>query len=91
MLMLKKVLITGYIVLSTTLTHATDKWTGPTSPIDPMWGMKGSSIMAEALRDNPLPNPLLDSEKDKAVKEAYEAGRRDAGKSPDKYNKYGDF
>lgn len=30
---------------------AGDKWSGPTSPIDPMWGMSGSSIMAEGLRD----------------------------------------
>lgn len=59
--MIKKILITSYIVLATSLTvQGADRWTGPTSPIDPMWGMKGSSIMAEALRDNPQPNTQTD-------------------------------
>jgi len=50
---IKKFLIISYIILSTTFTHAADRWTGPTSPTSPMWGLTGSSIMAEALRENP--------------------------------------
>jgi len=30
--------------------YAGDRWTGPTSSLDPLWGAKGSSIMTEALR-----------------------------------------
>ena len=30
--------------------YAGDRWTGPTSSLDPLWGLKGSSIMTEALR-----------------------------------------
>ena len=49
---MKRILIAAAITLFTCgLVHAADKWTGPISPIDPMWGMRGSSIMAEALRD----------------------------------------
>lgn len=48
---MKKLFIIGYIILATsTTTYAGGKWSGPTSPIDPMWGLKGSSIMSEALR-----------------------------------------
>lgn len=55
---MKRLLLSATMVLCASLTaHAGSKWTGPTSPIDPMWGMKGSSIMAEALRD---PDSKLD-------------------------------
>jgi hypothetical protein len=47
---MKKLFLLGCIVLSTTSAFAGGKWSGPTSPIDPLWGMKGSSIMSEALR-----------------------------------------
>jgi len=73
--MLKKILIISYIVLSTTLTHAADKWSGPTTPIDPMWGLKGSSIMVEALRTQPQSNPLMDLEREGELKKAYEKGK----------------
>ncbi len=49
---MKKLFIIFYIVFFTPLTVQSQQWTGPTSPIDPMWGSKGSSIMSEALRDN---------------------------------------
>ena len=49
---MKRFVIAAAITLFTCgLAYAADKWTGPISPIDPMWGMRGSSIMAEALRD----------------------------------------
>lgn len=75
---MKKVVLVGVFLLIASTSHARDKWTGPTSPIDPMWGMSGSSIMAEALRDNPRrstddlsdPNYLWNSSsKDKQIKE----------------------
>lgn len=49
---MKTIFLVALFVLIPTVTFA-EKWTGPTSPIDPMWGMKGSSIMSEALRSNP--------------------------------------
>ena len=75
--MLKKILIISYIVLSTSFTHAADRWSGPTSPTDPMWGMKGSSLMAEALRDQSASDQLLNLERKVAIKEAYEMGKSD--------------
>jgi hypothetical protein len=48
---MKKLLILLTLLIPS-ITLAADRWTGPTSPINPMWGSKGSSIMSEALRDN---------------------------------------
>jgi hypothetical protein len=48
---MKKLILIGAFLLIASTSHAADRWTGPTSPIDPMWGLSGSSIMAEALRD----------------------------------------
>ena len=85
---MKKSLIAVYIILATSLTvHGADKWTGPTSSLDPMWGLKGSSVMAEILRDNTvetytppqsLQTPL---ERSRALEDAYEQGKKDGRKS----------
>lgn len=81
---MKKLLVVGYIVFATTTSAlAGDKWSGPTSPIDPMWGLKGSSIMSEALRspDIPIviaPTPTGPSQDD--LDAAYERGKVDAQK-----------
>ena len=82
--MLKKFLIAVYIILATSLTvHGADKWTGPTSSLDPMWGLKGSSVMAEILRDNTVQTytPLQSPRQQQALEDAYEQGKRDGRKS----------
>lgn len=71
---MKKLLLISIIILSTTPIFAADKWTGPTSPIDPMWGMSGSSIMAEALRNNQpsLQQQMQMQDKDRKIGELQE-------------------
>lgn len=84
--MLKKILIAAYIILATSLTtHGADTWTGPTSPLDPMWGLKGSSVMAEILRENTVQTyaplqPIQTPRQQRALEDAYEQGRRDGRK-----------
>ena len=89
--MIKKILIAGYIILATSLTvQGADKWTGPTSPIDPMWGLKGSSVMAEILRENtvqtytppqinriPLEDIQTPAERGRTLEDAYQQGKAD--------------
>jgi hypothetical protein len=90
--MIKKILITGYIILATSLTaHPTDKWTGPTSPIDPMWGLTGSSLMSEALRTPSISERFAASQRDSDLQDAYEQGKRDGGKKADKYDSFGEL
>ena len=83
--MLKKILIAAYIILATSLTvHGADKWTGPTSPLDPMWGLKGSSVMTEILREGTVQTPLdiqTPFEHRRALEDAYEQGKADGRKS----------
>jgi len=57
---MKRLILTCVFILIASTSYARDKWIGPTSSIDPMWGMKGSSIMVEALRDKPKSNPQDD-------------------------------
>lgn len=84
-------LIAVYIILATSLTvHGAERWTGPTSSLDPMWGLKGSSVMTEILRENTvqtytppqinrispddLQTPL---ERGRSLEDAYERGKAD--------------
>ena len=89
--MVKKIIIATYIILATSLTvHGADTWTGPTTPLDPMWGLKGSSVMAEILRENtvqtyappqinriPLDELQTPLERGRALEDAYEQGKAD--------------
>ena len=85
--MVKKILIAGYIVLATSLTvHGADTWTGPTTPLDSMWGLKGSSVMTEILRENTVqtytpPQSLSTFRQQQALEDAYEQGKRDGKRS----------
>ena len=87
--MIKKILIAAYIILATSLTvHGADKWTGPTSSLDPMWGLKGSSVMTEILREGTVqtytpPDIQTPSERGRALEDAYEQGKADGRKSYD--------
>jgi hypothetical protein len=89
--MVKKIFIATYIILATSLTvHGADKWTGPTSSLDPMYGLKGSSVMAEILRGNtvqtymppqinrtPLSDLQTPLERGRSLEDAYQQGKAD--------------
>lgn len=79
---MKKFIVVSIIVLSATSAFAGGKWSGPTSPIDPMWGLKGSSIMSEALRSNPPQIVIPDSRpSQRDLDAAYKRGKAEGSMS----------